>query len=37
MYYPGKEEFAELSKKGNLIPVYRDILTDFESPLSAFA
>ena len=37
MYYPGKEEFAELSKKGNLIPVYRDILTDFETPLSAFA
>ncbi len=37
MYYPGKEEFIELSKKGNLIPVYRDILTDFETPLSAFA
>ncbi len=37
MYYPGKEEFVELSKKGNLIPVYRDILTDFETPLSAFA
>ncbi|MDO8536479.1 MAG: anthranilate synthase component I [Candidatus Omnitrophota bacterium] len=36
MYYPGKEEFIELSKKGNLIPVYRDILTDFETPLSAF-
>jgi len=37
MYYPNKEEFIELSKKGNLIPVYRDILTDFETPLSAFA
>jgi len=37
MYYPGKEEFIELSKRGNLIPVYRDILTDFETPLSAFA
>jgi anthranilate synthase component 1 len=36
MYYPGREEFLELSKKGNLIPVYRDILTDFETPLSAF-
>ncbi|MDD5173917.1 MAG: anthranilate synthase component I [Candidatus Omnitrophica bacterium] len=36
MYYPCKEEFIELSKKGNLIPVYRDILTDFETPLSAF-
>lgn len=37
MYYPDKEEFMELSKRGNLIPVYRDILTDFETPLSAFA
>lgn len=37
MYYPSKEEFIELSKKGNLIPVYRNILTDFETPLSAFA
>jgi anthranilate synthase component 1 len=37
MYYPDKKEFIELSKKGNLIPVYRDILTDFETPLSAFA
>jgi len=36
MYYPSKEEFIKLSKKGNLIPVYRDILTDFETPLSAF-
>ena len=36
MYYPDKERFIELSKKGNLIPVYRDILTDFETPLSAF-
>ncbi|MDP3791038.1 MAG: anthranilate synthase component I [Candidatus Omnitrophota bacterium] len=36
MYYPGKEEFIRLSKKGNLIPVYREILTDFETPLSAF-
>lgn len=36
MYYPDKKEFIELSRKGNLIPVYRDILTDFETPLSAF-
>lgn len=35
MYYPNKEEFIKLAKKGNLIPVYRDILTDFETPLSA--
>lgn len=36
MYYPAKKDFIKLSKKGNLIPVYRDILTDFETPLSAF-
>lgn len=36
MYYPDKKEFIKLAKKGNLIPVYREILTDFETPLSAF-
>lgn len=36
MYYPNKEEFIELSKKGNVIPVYREVLADFETPLSAF-
>lgn len=36
MYYPAKKEFIKLSKKGNLIPVYREILADFETPLSAF-
>ncbi|MFA5146381.1 MAG: anthranilate synthase component I [Candidatus Omnitrophota bacterium] len=37
MYYPEKEEFMKLAKKGNLIPVYREVLADFETPLSAFA
>jgi anthranilate synthase component 1 len=36
MYYPTKTEFITLAKKGNLIPVYREILADFETPLSAF-
>jgi len=36
MYTPNKEEFLKLAKKGNLIPVYREILADFETPLSAF-
>ncbi|MGB2706022.1 MAG: anthranilate synthase component I, partial [Candidatus Omnitrophota bacterium] len=27
----------KLAKKGNLIPVYTEILADFETPLSAFA
>ncbi|MCQ9206395.1 MAG: anthranilate synthase component I [Omnitrophica bacterium] len=37
MYYPSKKEFIKLSRKGNLIPVYREVLADFETPLSAFA
>jgi anthranilate synthase component I len=36
-YYPSKEEFAELAKKGNLIPVYRELMADFETPLSSFS
>ncbi len=36
MYYPDKNEFIKLAKEGNLIPVYREILADFETPLSAF-
>ena len=37
MHYPDKKEFIKLAKKGNVIPVYREILADFETPLSAFA
>ncbi|RKY43136.1 MAG: anthranilate synthase component I [Candidatus Makaraimicrobium thalassicum] len=36
MYYPGKQKFMELAEKGNVIPVYREILADFSTPLSAF-
>ncbi|MFQ6066813.1 MAG: anthranilate synthase component I [bacterium] len=36
MYYPEEEEFKKLSKKGNLIPVYREILADLETPVSAY-
>jgi anthranilate synthase component I len=36
MHYPTKEEFIKLSKKGNLIPVYREIVADMETPVSAF-
>ena len=36
VYYPSKKEFAEKAKKGNLIPVYREMLADLETPLSAF-
>jgi len=36
MFYPDKEKFLELSKKGNLIPVALKLLADFETPLSAY-
>lgn len=36
MHYPTKEEFMRLAREGNLIPVYKDLLADFETPLSAF-
>ncbi len=36
MYYPSLKDFTKKAKKGNLIPVYREILADFETPVSAF-
>lgn len=36
MYHPTKNEFVKLSKKGNLIPVYKEIIADLETPVSAF-
>ena len=36
MYSPSRDTFFELSRKGNLIPVYREILADMETPVSAF-
>ena len=36
MYSPSREEFAKLTSQGNLIPVYREILADMETPVSAF-
>jgi len=35
MPYPDLESFKFLSSKGNLIPVYREILADMETPVSA--
>lgn len=34
MYQPCFSEFEKLSQKGNLIPVYREILADMETPVS---
>ena len=36
MFYPDYKEFAKKAKEGNLIPVYREILADLDTPLSAF-
>ncbi len=35
-YYPSEKEFIEKAKLGNLIPVYKEILADLETPVSAF-
>jgi anthranilate synthase component 1 len=36
MYSPRKSAFLDLATKGNVIPVTRTILADFETPLSAY-
>jgi anthranilate synthase component 1 len=36
LFTPSYEEFLKKSKKGNLIPVYVEILADLETPVSAF-
>ena len=36
MYYPSLDEFNTLANDGNLIPVTRQILADFDTPVSAY-
>ncbi len=36
MLCPSYNDFKKYSKKGNLVPIYREILADLETPLSAF-
>jgi anthranilate synthase component 1 len=36
MYYPELRTFQGLSAQGNLIPVYREIMADLDTPVSAF-
>lgn len=36
MYYPSLKEFLRLSSRYNLIPVYREINADLDTPVSAF-
>ncbi len=35
-YYPTFSEFRELSKKGNVVPVYRQLFADTLTPVTAF-
>ena len=36
IFYPTFEELTELTKEGNIIPLYSEILADRETPVSAF-
>jgi anthranilate synthase component 1 len=36
MLFPDLDEFRVLAQRGNLIPVYKEILGDMETPVSAF-
>ncbi len=36
MYHPTLEEFRKLKDHGNLVPVYREIVADLYTPVSAF-
>ncbi|MGE5262205.1 MAG: anthranilate synthase component I family protein, partial [Acidobacteriota bacterium] len=36
MYYPDYSEFESLAKRGNLVPVYRDLDADLETPISVY-
>src|SRR5450759_699979 len=36
MYFPDMATFQTLSLQGNLIPVYREIMADMDTPVSAF-
>ena len=36
MFFPPRDIFYTLTEKGNLIPVYREIMADMDTPVSAF-
>ena len=35
--FPSRDAFLSLCTQGNLIPVYTDLMADFETPVSAYA
>lgn len=36
MYQPTREEFAKLTEHGNLVPIYRELSADLETPVSVY-
>jgi len=36
VYHPTKDEFLRLADRSNIIPVYKEVLEDIETPLSSF-
>jgi len=36
MIYPSKEEFSQLAQKHNILPIYTELLTDMETPVSLY-
>ena len=36
MIFPSKKEFVKKAKQGQMIPIYREILADLETPVTAF-
>ena len=36
MIVPSRSEFATLAKSGKLVPIYREVFADFDTPVSAF-
>src|SRR5687768_8039830 len=37
MVHPSRDEFVRAAEQGNLIPVYRELLADGDTPVSAYA
>jgi anthranilate synthase component 1 len=35
-YFPNREEFARICEEGNIVPVYRNLIADTLTPVSAF-
>lgn len=36
MYHPNREEFSRFNERGNLVPIYRELPADLETPVSVY-